>query len=665
MQSGGYFGIALSAIVGGIVATSALNERHAALERAELAAYANDVADGIQYQLSEYILITEGTRAAFEADPDLSSDRFAEVVGRLAGGVGGIVNVAAAPDDIIAYVFPRDRNEAALGLDISGHADFGAAVMAARQSGRTVLSGPHDLIQGGRGLITRTIVAAPGGDIDAPERDWGIVSVVVDSDFVFEQSGLIDAAESLAVRVIDQAGEGVVTLSDAAIEAPVTAQIDVAGLSWTLEVAPRAGWSTTSPDSDRLWLLIALLAFGASGILFAFQKAARRKRRAERHLHEAVNALDDGFSIYDANDRLIMCNDRYRDIYAASAHAIVPGATFESILRAGLAVGQYKEAIGREEDWLAKRMEAHKTSGRTTEQRLPDGRWLRVTERKTESGNTVGFRVDISELKAALAKSEAASAAKTVFMNNVSHELRTPMTVVLGFNAFIRNCEKLPAFVQLREALQAGDLAGATGALDGLETELKHFGGQIDRSGRQLVDLISTILDLSSVEAGQMTLTLEPVDLASLASEVVEEFQPLADKKGLALGLKGGDAVHVTGDRLRLRQILTNLLSNALKFTDDGKIEVRTGTTGDIAWVEVEDSGKGIPEDQRANIFERFIQLDASPTRAGGGVGLGLPICRELARLHGGTVSVRRSDERGTTFRLEMQTDARQDIAAE
>jgi signal transduction histidine kinase len=116
---------------------------------------------------------------------------------------------------------------------------------------------------------------------------------------------------------------------------------------------------------------------------------------------------------------------------------------------------------------------------------------------------------------------------------------------------------------------------------------------------------------------------------------------------------------------LRLRQILTNLLSNALKFTDDGKIEVRTGTTGDIAWVEVEDSGKGIPEDQRANIFERFIQLDASPTRAGGGVGLGLPICRELARLHGGTVSVRRSDERGTTFRLEMQTDARQDIAAE
>jgi PAS domain S-box-containing protein len=133
----------------------------------------------------------------------------------------------------------------------------------------------------------------------------------------------------------------------------------------------------------------------------ALRIAAEDAARARATLEAAVEALEDGFVLYDADDRLVICNERYREIYPRSAAAIVPGASFEEILRHGLAHGEYADAVGREEEWLAERLERHRAPDSEVEQRLSDGRWLRIFEKTTPDGGRVGLRVDITALKQA------------------------------------------------------------------------------------------------------------------------------------------------------------------------------------------------------------------------------------------------------------------------
>ena len=128
-------------------------------------------------------------------------------------------------------------------------------------------------------------------------------------------------------------------------------------------------------------------------------RLAALAKRSERQLHDAIETLADGFVLYDEDDRLVLCNERYREIYALSAPALVPGASFEDILRFGLRHGQYVDAVGREEAWLQERLWAHRQASSVIEQRLPDDRWLRIIERTTPDGGRVGLRIDITELK--------------------------------------------------------------------------------------------------------------------------------------------------------------------------------------------------------------------------------------------------------------------------
>ena len=352
----------------------------------------------------------------------------------------------------------------------------------------------------------------------------------------------------------------------------------------------------------------------------------------------AVQELPDGFVLYDADDKLVMCNEKYRSFYAKSAAAMVPGARFEDILRYGLRNQQYLDAIGREEDWLAERMEAHSAAEISIEQALEDGRWLRVFEREIKDGSRVGLRVDITDLKrtqakleTAIKRAEAANRAKSAFLANMSHEIRTPMNGVVGMSELLMST--------------------------GLDDEQRLYAETIQNSGEALLLMINDLLDFSKIEADRVVIAEAPFDLECLVHDLVTLVQASARQKGLAL-LVDYDIFlpsRFIGDANRLRQVLTNLIGNAIKFTNEGQVVIRIIGLGEengrlTLNITVEDTGIGIPPEKTEHIFGVFNQVEEDRDRAFEGTGLGLSISKRLVELMGGEIWVDSTPGRGSCF---------------
>ena len=228
-------------------------------------------------------------------------------------------------------------------------------------------------------------------------------------------------------------------------------------------------------------------------------------------------------------------------------------------------------------------------------------------------------------LIAARVEAEAASEAKTTFLATISHEIRTPLNGVLG----------------MAQAMAQDDLSSA-------QRERIEI---LQSSGEALVSLLNEVLDLSKIEAGMLTLESIDFDLGRLLSTTLQSYEAIAGHKELTLEMDVGEAGGVyRGDPTRVRQIVSNLVSNALKFTTLGGVRVIAATHGDGLSITVSDTGVGIPADKLDDLFQKFRQADASTTRRFGGTGLGLSICRELADLMGGSIDVRSRDGEGSEF---------------
>ena len=366
----------------------------------------------------------------------------------------------------------------------------------------------------------------------------------------------------------------------------------------------------------------------------------------------AVEAIPDGFVLFDREDRLLTCNQRYREIYAQSAPAMVPGTKFEDILKLGLERGQHLDAVGREDAWLAERMEQHRNPVALHEQQLSDGRWLRAHDHPTPDGGRVGLRVDISEIKnqqkaleTARVAAEAANRAKSAFLANMSHEIRTPMNGVVG----------------MAELLCDTDLT----------EDQRLFAETIRSSGEALLVIINDILDYSKIEAERLTLHPEPFDFERTIHEVAMLLQPRARAKGLDLMIDFDMFLptRYIGDPGRLRQILTNLVGNAVKFTESGHVlirvvglEVETGSQQ--LHVTVEDTGIGIATENLAHVFGEFNQVESQINRKFQGTGLGLAITRRLIERMGGAIWVDSELGKGSSFGFRLTLDVAQDEAA-
>lgn len=403
-------------------------------------------------------------------------------------------------------------------------------------------------------------------------------------------------------------------------------------------------------DGNGVVMLVAALC-GAALILVLLVPWLLRQRRHDRHLLlHSLESMNDGFVLYDDRDRLVMWNSHARSFYSRSARSLSPGATFETIIRLEMSDAHFALDEGEEEAWIAARLEAHREARGVEEQWLADGRCIKIAEDRTPEGYTVSLIVDITELKRAQHAAEAADRAKSELLSTISHELRTPLTVVLGHAAFLSDSDRLPQSKRLEAALDAA------GAEPGLRDRVREFaeavsqqGARIRSSSQHLLDLVNEILDLARIESGRLEVRREWLSVAEVVEDTIADFRQAAESRGILLEQEVScDAVHA--DPLRLKQILYNLLGNAMKFTDSGSVRLvaRSGRGG--VHFAVEDTGCGIGEADLERIFESFQQIDNSDTRRHRGSGLGLALSKELAELHGGSITVESTLGEGSRF---------------
>jgi signal transduction histidine kinase len=265
----------------------------------------------------------------------------------------------------------------------------------------------------------------------------------------------------------------------------------------------------------------------------------------------------------------------------------------------------------------------------------------RVYERQTE-GDIAELEAKNAELARARAAADGASRAKSEFLATMSHEIRTPMNGVLGMTSVMLGERSLPAEVR-----------------EGLET--------IHQSGTTLMAVLNDILDFSKIESGRLELERAPVDLRGELSVVSELLERLAKERDDELTVTVDDdfPMWIAGDAVRLRQVALNLISNALKFTTSGKVEVRLSWVDPSMRLAVTDTGIGMTADVIAKLFAPFTQADASTTRRFGGTGLGLAIVRRLVELMGGTVSATSAPGKGSCFTVTLPVEPTSPPASE
>ncbi|OIQ32741.1 MAG: histidine kinase [Alphaproteobacteria bacterium MedPE-SWcel] len=630
--------------------------------RADVYHEAGLIQSRLEGYLNADIQLVKGLVAVLASRPDMTQEEFSEIAAHAIGDKPEILNIAVAPELVVRLVHPFEANKAVLGLDYNTIESQRDAALRVRDSGEMVLAGPVQLIQGGTGFIGRFPIYVGTGP---SRRFWGIVSAVIDAQALYEEAGVTGPNMSLELALTGRDGTGpqgelFFGDPDIADQNPVLMDIVLPTGSWQLAAIPRGGW----PDHPgNLWALRLFL--GAVAILqlvptfLACRLSATRRgaieilRKREQELERKQVELEQLSAVaQNASDSIVLTDRKAQIIWANDA--------FSSMTGYALA-----EALGKTPGELLNGAETNPDTVREIAEHLQQGKRYRTEIMNyTKSGEiiwvdthlvpvhddagdvrmVIGIERDVTqakrhavELAEAKRDAELADRAKSEFLANMSHEIRTPMNGIIGMADLL------------------ADMI--------LPDEEQQYVENIRTSSKALLKIINDILDLSRLESGKLSLSEVDFNLEACIASAVDVLRPVAQDKGVALNISYAPNLpqDVRADDGRLRQVLVNLIGNAVKFTSEGRVDVRVASAADDPFnivIDVEDTGIGLSERQRKSIFERFEQADAATTRSFGGTGLGLTISRHLAEQMGGGIKVHSQLGKGSCFSLNVQCSA-------
>jgi two-component system cell cycle sensor histidine kinase PleC len=392
---------------------------------------------------------------------------------------------------------------------------------------------------------------------------------------------------------------------------------------------------------------------------------AQKTVEADSRLRDAIETIPEAFVLWDAHNRLVLCNSNFQQLHNLPDAVIAPGTPYELVVEAGrkpIVSSQIADEVAL-------------PGARTFEARLDDDRWLHISERRTKDGGYVSVGTDITTIKAHEEKliaseqrlmrtiadlrasqqtlehqadeladladkyaeektrAEEANQAKSKFLANMSHELRTPLNAIIGFSEIMQSA-----------------MFGPLGT-----DKYGEYCRDINQSGQYLLDVINDVLDMSKIEAGRIRPDLSEIRIGRLLNDAMRVVSARADDKRLTLTADIAHGIRVIADARLLKQIVLNLLSNAVKFTPEGgHVIVRARSSGAQARIVIMDSGIGIPKEALARLGRPFEQVESHITKTHQGSGLGLAIAKSLTELHGGTMRIRSTPGRGTLVMLRM-----------
>src|SRR2546421_778230 len=399
---------------------------------------------------------------------------------------------------------------------------------------------------------------------------------------------------------------------------------------------------------------------------------AEKTVEADLRLRDAIETIPEAFVLWDAEDRLVLCNSHFQRLHKLPDSAVTPGTSYETVIE----VGSMPEVRTRLQE-----TGAQAPGARTFEAQLDDGSWLHISERRPKDGGYVSVGTDITRIKeheqklvdndlrlratvidlkrsqtaleqqalelADLAekyskektRAEEANQTKSKFLANMSHELRTPLNAIIGFS----------------EIMESG-MFGSLGS-----EKYQEYCHDILTSGHYLLEVINDILDMSKIEAGRMKLDMETLDLSKTLAESLRVVSGRADDKHLVLDADIEGTIPVVADRRAVKKIIVNLLSNAVKFTPEGgKVLVRSRVFSDSIILTIADTGIGIAPQSLARLGRPFEQVESQLTKTYHGSGLGLAIARSLANLHGGSMRLRSKLGAGTVVCVSLPRQPRE-----
>lgn len=478
-------------------------------------------------------------------------------------------------------------------------------------------------------------------------------------DFDFMSDGIKDLTGYTAEEIVADPEHGHANVVDVGITEWKTTQIKTALAKrepYELE------YQMIHRDGSRRWVLERGrgLFDDAGQLLFvdgfildnnAVRLAQDEIASARLKLLNAIESLDVGFIMFDRSNQLVICNEAYRSAFPRVRESLVPGTSYRDILAAYFRNTPEAERLATPEEFPSANedeciaiWQATAESGAYVKESQTASTWIRLQQSLTPDGMTVRLRTDITELKQlnidlqrAKEGAEAASRAKSDFLANMSHEIRTPMNGIMGMT-------ELTLATELNEEQR-----------ENLEL--------VKSSADTLLMVVNDILDFSKIEAGKLNIEAIPFSLRGLLNETLRTFGVKAQEKGLTLDCAIAPDINdqLISDPGRIRQVVSNLINNAIKFTASGEISVlasleSTAPDGEsIVRISVRDSGIGIEASKQAAIFEAFSQADNSTTRRFGGTGLGLTICRQLTELLGGHIWVESQVGCGSTFHFTIK----------
>jgi PAS domain S-box-containing protein len=770
---------ALGILLTGVYADRLNERRFIELQRVDVFDKLSTIRSRLEGYIHTNISLVKGFSVVTAIEPNMTQERFESLAGPLLTEQWQLRSIGVAPDMVVRYVFPLKGNEGAIGLDIGNHPDQRDAALRARNLGEIILAGPIDLVQGGRGFIGRFPVFVAGGSGRA-KRFWGLISAVIDEERLYDAVGLRDERLPIEIAIRGKDGWGAkgelfFGQADVFRSAPELASVHLPDGTWQMAAVPKGGWPARA---DNAWTLRFAFALGGSLIVLSVAfttRLFRQRQDSHERLTTAIESMDSAVALYDAADRLVVFNRRYRELLGPVAALVAPGITFERLLRELVASTRYLDTATDKEKFISRRLAAHRQAKGEPAYRLAGGTWIRVDEYRTSDGGTFIFVRDITatrlaeealkaseerfrelttissdwiwetgpdgrftylsdgfsgltghpktrllgktredfvvrvpgdeelwenhrraiaerrafrglryryhrpdgtigwisirggpvfgadgkfqgyrgaareitqrmrneqELREAKEAADAANRAKSDFLSNMSHELRTPLNAILGFGQLLKYNPKEPL----------------------TETQTTNV-DIILKGGQHLLTLITEILDLAKIEAGKVTLSIEDVSARALFDDVRTMIAPTAEKSKIALDIAAPEPdIRIRADHTRAKQVLLNLVSNAVKYNfEGGRVSVKIAViSGDRARIDVADTGPGIAPDKQLELFQPFNRLGAEATGIEG-TGIGLALSKKLVEMMDGAIGFKSEIGVGSTFWIEWPLSAGRD----